>query len=103
MTGPRSEALFERAWKVIPGGVNSPVRAFQSVGGSPYFVTRAQGASIWDADGVERRVGVAVDEVRRLVLAGRRRLTVTHHQQVGGARRRLEAILAVFDGFARQL
>jgi glutamate-1-semialdehyde 2,1-aminomutase len=54
MTGPRSEALFERARKVIPGGVNSPVRAFQSVGGSPYFVTRAQGASIWDADGVER-------------------------------------------------
>jgi glutamate-1-semialdehyde 2,1-aminomutase len=49
--GPASEALFERAQRVIPGGVNSPVRAFASVGGSPYFVARAEGAMVWDVDG----------------------------------------------------
>ncbi|MDD2809886.1 glutamate-1-semialdehyde 2,1-aminomutase [Rhodoferax sp.] len=43
--------LFERAAKVIPGGVNSPVRAFRAVGGTPRFITRAQGAYIWDANG----------------------------------------------------
>jgi glutamate-1-semialdehyde 2,1-aminomutase len=42
--------LFERAKKVIPGGVNSPVRAFRAVGGTPRFITRAQGAYIWDAN-----------------------------------------------------
>lgn len=47
----RNEELFVRAQKVIPGGVNSPVRAFRSVGGSPYFVARAQGPFVWDADG----------------------------------------------------
>ncbi|MDE3206983.1 MAG: glutamate-1-semialdehyde 2,1-aminomutase [Acidobacteriota bacterium] len=47
----RSEALFDRAQRVIPGGVNSPVRAFRSVGGTPYFVARAQGAYVWDVDG----------------------------------------------------
>jgi hypothetical protein len=46
-----SRALFERASAVIPGGVNSPVRSFRSVGGSPYFVTRGEGAYVWDADG----------------------------------------------------
>ena len=46
-----SEALFTRARSVIPGGVNSPVRAFGSVGGTPYFVSRAEGSHIWDADG----------------------------------------------------
>lgn len=46
-----SSALFERARKVIPGGVNSPVRSFRSVGGHPYFVARGEGAYIWDADG----------------------------------------------------
>jgi glutamate-1-semialdehyde 2,1-aminomutase len=46
-----SSALFERARKVIPGGVNSPVRSFRSVGGHPYFVTRGEGAYVWDADG----------------------------------------------------
>jgi glutamate-1-semialdehyde 2,1-aminomutase len=45
-----SEQLFEQAKKVIPGGVNSPVRAFNSVGGSPYFIKRAQDAYIYDAD-----------------------------------------------------
>jgi glutamate-1-semialdehyde 2,1-aminomutase len=46
-----SRALFERAGAVIPGGVNSPVRSFRSVGGSPYFVARGEGAYVWDADG----------------------------------------------------
>ncbi|MBO0715255.1 MAG: glutamate-1-semialdehyde 2,1-aminomutase [Acidimicrobiales bacterium] len=49
--GPTSEALFERARRVIPGGVNSPVRSFQAVGGTPYFVARAEGAYVFDADG----------------------------------------------------
>jgi glutamate-1-semialdehyde 2,1-aminomutase len=47
----RSELLFERAKAVIPGGVNSPVRAFKAVGGAPLFVARAEGARLWDADG----------------------------------------------------
>ena len=47
----KSEALFARAQKTIPGGVNSPVRAFKAVGGTPRFITKADGAYIWDADG----------------------------------------------------
>ena len=47
----RNHTLFERAKKLIPGGVNSPVRAFKAVGGTPRFVQRAQGAYFWDADG----------------------------------------------------
>ncbi len=43
--------LFDRACKTIPGGVNSPVRAFRSVGGTPRFIQRAQGAHVWDAEG----------------------------------------------------
>jgi len=46
----RNQALFERAQRVIPGGVNSPVRAFRAVGGTPRFITRAQGAYVWDAE-----------------------------------------------------
>ena len=46
-----NERLFKRAAEVIPGGVNSPVRAFRSVGGSPYFVARAEGAYVWDVEG----------------------------------------------------
>jgi len=46
----KSEALFARAQKTIPGGVNSPVRAFKAVGGTPRFITKADGAYIWDAD-----------------------------------------------------
>ena len=46
----RNEALFERARRIIPGGVNSPVRAFRAVGGTPRFVQRAQGPYFWDAD-----------------------------------------------------
>ena len=49
----RSEALFERAQKLIPGGVNSPVRAFNAVGGCPPFIERASGARLYDADGRE--------------------------------------------------
>jgi len=47
----QSEALFARAQRSIPGGVNSPVRAFKAVGGTPLFVRKAEGARIWDADG----------------------------------------------------
>ena len=47
----RNQLLFERARQVIPGGVNSPVRAFRAVGGTPRFVQRAQGAYFWDANG----------------------------------------------------
>ena len=47
----RSSALFAEALTLIPGGVNSPVRAFRGVGGEPFFVDRAEGAHIWDVDG----------------------------------------------------
>jgi glutamate-1-semialdehyde 2,1-aminomutase len=48
-----NQSLFDAAQAVIPGGVNSPVRAFGSVGGTPYFVARAEGARIWDVEGTE--------------------------------------------------
>jgi glutamate-1-semialdehyde 2,1-aminomutase len=48
-----SESLFERARAVTPGGVNSPVRAFDAVGGTPRFITRAKGPYLYDADGTE--------------------------------------------------
>ncbi|MGA3170230.1 MAG: glutamate-1-semialdehyde 2,1-aminomutase [Chthoniobacteraceae bacterium] len=48
-----SNSLFSRARELIPGGVNSPVRAFRAVGGEPFFVERAEGARIWDVDGNE--------------------------------------------------
>jgi glutamate-1-semialdehyde 2,1-aminomutase len=47
----RNETLFEQSQQIIPGGVNSPVRAFRSVGGTPVFFARAEGAHFWDADG----------------------------------------------------
>ena len=47
----RNEELFERAGRVIPGGVNSPVRAFRSVGGTPYFVARGEGPYVFDTNG----------------------------------------------------
>ena len=47
----QNKILFERAKKVIPGGVNSPVRSFKSVGGSPYFVRNAEGPYVWDEEG----------------------------------------------------
>ncbi|MGA2657795.1 MAG: glutamate-1-semialdehyde 2,1-aminomutase [Verrucomicrobiota bacterium] len=49
----KSEQLFAEALKFIPGGVNSPVRAFQAVGGQPFFVNKALGARVWDVDGNE--------------------------------------------------
>ncbi len=53
MNHTRSHAAFERASRRIPGGVNSPVRAFRGVGGEPFFIERASGAHIWDIDGNE--------------------------------------------------
>lgn len=47
----QNDLLFSRAQKTTPGGVNSPVRAFRSVGGTPRFITRAEGPYFWDADG----------------------------------------------------
>ena len=47
----RSSTLFKEAQQVIPGGVNSPVRAFKSVGGTPIFVEKAKGAYLYDVDG----------------------------------------------------
>lgn len=49
----KSEALFEKAKTYFPGGVNSPVRAFRSVGGTPLFIEKGKGSHIWDADGNE--------------------------------------------------
>jgi glutamate-1-semialdehyde 2,1-aminomutase len=49
----KSEQLFAEALKYIPGGVNSPVRAFRAVGGQPFFVNKAKGARVWDVDGNE--------------------------------------------------
>src|SRR3546814_10385117 len=46
-----SQALFARAQSLLPGGVNSPVRAFKSVGGEPFFVQRAEGPYLFDVDG----------------------------------------------------
>src|SRR5665647_328774 len=53
MNRVESEKLFAEALKYIPGGVNSPVRAFRAVGGNPFFVNRASGSKIWDVDGNE--------------------------------------------------
>ena len=51
MTHTKSEAAFQRAQKVIPGGVNSPVRAYRGVGGTPPFIARGEGSHIFDIDG----------------------------------------------------
>lgn len=51
MSGKRSQELFERANSVFPGGVNSPVRAFRSVGGEPFYVARGEGPYLFDVDG----------------------------------------------------
>lgn len=53
MAADRSEALFAHAQRFIPGGVNSPVRAFKGVGGTPRFIARGRGSRMWDADGHE--------------------------------------------------
>ena len=51
MKTTRSATLFEEAQHLIPGGVNSPVRAFRSVGGQPRFIARAKGSRLYDVDG----------------------------------------------------
>ena len=53
MKRKRSIGLYQKALDMIPGGVNSPVRAFKAIGISPTFVDRAKGARIWDVDGNE--------------------------------------------------
>jgi len=53
MNTNKSEQLFEKAKNLFPGGVNSPVRAFGSVGGKPRFITKGKGSRVWDADGNE--------------------------------------------------
>jgi glutamate-1-semialdehyde 2,1-aminomutase len=53
ITRAKSEQLFAESLKLVPGGVNSPVRAFRAVGGQPFFVHKANGAHIWDVDGNE--------------------------------------------------
>ena len=53
MLRTESDRLFAEALKYIPGGVNSPVRAFRAVGGQPFFVNKAKGAHVWDVDGNE--------------------------------------------------
>ena len=53
MQQAKSEELFAKAQKYIPGGVNSPVRSFRAVGGTPPFIARGSGSHIWDADGNE--------------------------------------------------
>ena len=50
---PRADGLFERARNILVGGVNSPVRAFRAVGGTPLVIDRAQGSRLWDVDGRE--------------------------------------------------
>src|ERR1041385_1822578 len=51
--GKQSDALFQRAQEVIPGGVNSPVRAFRGVGGTPPFIEQAQGSRVFDVDNLQ--------------------------------------------------
>jgi len=51
--GEKSDKLYKEACKYLPGGVNSPVRAFKAVGGDPFFVAKAKGSRIWDVDGNE--------------------------------------------------
>jgi glutamate-1-semialdehyde 2,1-aminomutase len=85
MSGPKSKELFARAQQSIPGGVNSPVRAFRAVGGEPPFVARAKGAYVWDEDGVKYTdyvgswgpmiLGHAQDDVVRAVCAAAERGT----------------------------
>src|SRR5437588_6632984 len=53
MTRSKSKELFRRAVEIIPGGVNSPVRAFRSVGGQPVFIARGEGSHLFDVDGNE--------------------------------------------------
>ena len=56
MSRKKSIGLYHRAWEVIPGGVNSPVRAFKAVGVPPTFIERAKGSKIFDVDGNSKLV-----------------------------------------------
>ena len=62
MAGKRSSELFERAKRVIPGGVNSPVRAFKAVGGTPPFIERGEGCRVIDVDGKATWEGKAIGD-----------------------------------------
>ncbi|HKZ56636.1 MAG TPA: aspartate aminotransferase family protein, partial [Thermodesulfovibrionales bacterium] len=53
MKWKKSQRLFKKAQELIPGGVNSPVRAFKAVGGNPLFIQKAKGSKIYDVDGNE--------------------------------------------------
>ena len=68
----KSNNLFERAKKVIPGGVNSPARAFKSVGGKPIFFESAFGSNLTDVDGCLLYTSDAADERSSVDLGGRR-------------------------------
>ena len=63
----RSSALFAEAKKYIPGGVNSPVRAFKAVGGDPIFVKEAKGAYLYDVDGTESVVKIPLEASKAVV------------------------------------
>ena len=78
----RNESLFELSQQIIPGGVNSPVRAFRSVGGTPVFFARARGAHFWDADG--NRYIDYVGSWGPLILGH------AHHEVVGAVKRAAE-------------
>ena len=66
MKTDRSTLLFQNSQKVIPGGVNSPVRAFKAVGGDPLFIREARGAHITDADGNHEWMYESSDIIRYL-------------------------------------
>ena len=84
MKSDKSAALLERARQIIPGGVNSPVRAFKSVGGTPPFIVRGEGCRLYDADGHEfidyigswgplilgHRFGPVMDAIREILEVG---------------------------------
>jgi len=82
---PSSHELYQEACRYIPGGVNSPVRAFRAVGGEPVFLTRAAGPHVW----VRRRH--ALRRLRRLVGAGDPRpcRSASHSRRANGGGRRL--------------
>ena len=62
----KNQQLFEKSQQLIPGGVNSPVRAFRSVGGTPVFFKKGLGSRLWDVDGKEY-----IDYIEKEVEAGR--------------------------------
>ena len=81
MTSTSNAALFERAQRVIPGGVNSPVRAFNGVGGSPLFIARADGAYLFDVDGKQ----YTPQEISARILAKAKAEAVIDHPDARGA------------------